>query len=312
MIHSLRFISLFIFISCAAPLSDITPNEGQYPSDQSFEKLDKEIQTYKNDEPGWVEVEETRIFSNSIAPDKAEQEILKRLRAQAISMKIPETVDISSLLTNVAVESGEVSSEQTAWSNFIIGTVSGSITAEKILHNDMQSLSGKNSYQKTIRLKAYVEPVKGQRDPSFYIDVKIKNDNNLFKPGDELEFNIVSSQDCFIYVFNLMADQTVLMMYPNKYMKENFIKANTTLYIPDKSIRDHFSFEVNTLPGQTITSESVYIVCTKKQVRSILDVPIVGDDLYKKGINFTKIQKWLSNIPLNQRVERNMVYHVSN
>jgi len=322
--YSLRFISLFIFISCSAPLSDIAPDVDHSPSDKSFEQLDNEvqtsrtkieppeIQTYKNDEPGWVEVEETRTFSNSISPDKAQQEIMQILRNNAISKKIPETVEITTLLTDVMIESNQVSREQTAWSGFFKSTISGIITAEKILQNDMQSFPNKNSYQKTIRLKAYVEPVKGQRDPSFYLDVNIEN--NLLQSGDELAFNVTPSKDCFIYVFNFMADQNVFFMYPNEYMKENFITANSTLYIPDESIRDYYSFEVNTLPGESMSTESVYIICTKTQVKPIDTIQSVGTSmplLSKNSKDFIKLQRWLATIPLNERVERNLVYHIS-
>ena len=323
--HSLRFISLFIFISCSAPLSDIAPDVDHSPSDKSFEQLDNEIQTnrtkteppeiqtYKNDEPGWVEVEETRTFSNSISPDKAQQEIMQILRNNAISKKIPETVEITTLLTDVMIESNQVSREQTAWSGFFKSTISGIITAEKILQNDMQSLPNKNSYQKTIRLKAYVEPVKGQRDPSFYLDVNIEN--NLLQSGDELAFNVTPSKDCFIYVFNFMADQNVFFMYPNEYMKENFIKANSTLYIPDESIRDYYTFEVNTLPGESMSTESVYIICTKTEVKPIDTIQLIGSSmplLSQDSEGFIKLQRWLALIPLNERVERNLVYHISN
>lgn len=325
MINSLRYIGLFIFISCSAPLSDIASNTEKSTSEQPFEQQDNEvqtnhtkietpeIQTYKIDEPGWVEVEETRTFSNSISPDKAQQEIMQILRNNAISKKIPETVEITTLLTDVIIESNQVSREQTAWSGFFKSTISGIITAEEILQNDMQALPNKNSYQKIVRLKAYIEPVKGQRDPSFYMDVNFEN--NLLKSGDELAFSVTPSADCFVYVFNFMADQNVFFMYPNQYMKENYIKANSTLYIPDESIRDYVAFEVNTLPGESMSTESVYIICTKTEVKPIDSIQLIGTSmpiLSQDSEGFIKLQRWLAAIPLNQRVERNLVYHISN
>jgi hypothetical protein len=162
-------------------------------------------------------------------------------------------------------------------------------------------------------LKAYVEPVKGQRDPSFYLDVNIEN--NLLQSGDELAFNVTPSKDCFIYVFNFMADQNVFFMYPNEYMKENFITANSTLYIPDESIRDYYTFEVNTLPGESMSTESVYIICTKTEVKPIDTIQLIGSSmplLSQDSEGFIKLQRWLALIPLNERVERNLVYHISN
>ena len=98
-------------------------------------------------------------------------------------------------------------------------------------------------------------------------------------------------------------------------MKENFIKANSTLYIPDESIRDYYTFEVNTLLGESMSTESVYIICTKTQVKPIDTIQSVGTSMplfSKNSKDFIKLQRWLATIPLNERVERNLVYHISN
>jgi hypothetical protein len=68
------------------------------------------------------------------------------------------------------------------------------------------------------------------------------------------------------------------------------------------------------MPGEKLTSESVYIVCTKEEVSAIRDLPQIGTAIQifsGKSQDFVKLQRWLTNIPLNQRVEKNLVYHVS-
>ena len=272
-----------------------------------------EMAEYRTGEPGWVEVEETRIYSNSVSPDKAKQELIQILRNVAVSKKVPPTVEVTSLLTDIMSEIGNVASEQTAWSGFFRSTVSGIITAEEILFDDLKPINGRNSYEKTIKLKAYVEPVRGQRDPGFYINVDIEN--NLLKSGEELAFKVTPSKDCYIYIFNFMADQNAFLMYPNEFMKENFIKAKTTLEIPDPAIRQHVSFVVSTLPGENMSAESAYIICTKEPVKLIEDLPMIGTSmpvLSNNSKSFMKLQRWLTRIPLNQRVEKNLIYHISN
>ena len=75
----------------------------------------EEMIDYRTGEPGWVEVEETRSFSNTVAPDRAKQELLQILRNKAVSMKIPPNVEVSQLLTDVMSESDCLASEQTAF-----------------------------------------------------------------------------------------------------------------------------------------------------------------------------------------------------
>ena len=270
----------------------------------------EEIIDYRTGEPGWVEVEETRNFSNSVSPDRAKQELLQILRNKAVSKKVPPNVEVSQLLTDVMSESEGSASEQTAWSGFFKHTVSGVITAEQILIDRL--VPDTSGYKKTIRIKAYVEPVRGQRDAGFYIDVALEN--NLLKAGDELAFSVTPSKDCYLYVFNLMADQNIMLMLPNEYFGENYIKGGTTMQIPDPVIRKYRKFRVAPMPGEELTSESVYIVCTKEEVPAIRDLPQIGTAIQVfsgQSQHFVKLQRWLTNIPLNQRVEKNLVYHVS-
>ena len=180
--------------------------------------------------------------------DSGVEQVVKFLKK--VSKKVSNTLEITSLLTDMMSEASGVLNEQTAWSGFFRSTVSGAITAEELLIDRLKPIDNLNSYEKTIRLKAYVEPVEGQRDPGFNIDVSIEN--NLLKNGDELAFNVTPSKDCYIYVFNFMADQNAFLMYPNEYMKQNFIKAKTTLEIPDPAIRKHISFKSATLSAISI------------------------------------------------------------
>ena len=269
-----------------------------------------EIIDYRTGEPGWVEVEDTRNFSNSVSPDRATQELLQILRNKAVTLKVPANVEVTSLLTDMMSESEGASREQTAWSGFFRSTVSGVITAEQILIDNLENLE--NGYTKTVRLKAYVEPVNGQRDPGFYVDVALEN--NLLKSGDELAFSVTPSKDCYLYVFNLMADQNIMLMLPNEYFEDNFIKGGTTMQIPDPVIRKYRKFRVGTMPGEDMTSESVYIVCAKEEVPVIRDLPRIGTSIQSfsgKSQDFVNLQRWLTNIPLDQRVEKNLIYHVS-
>ena len=111
-----------------------------------------------------------------------------------------------------------------------------------------------------------------------------------------------------------MADNNAMLMYPNNYMKENFIEANREITIPSKEMEKKLSIKVGVMPGQTLTSELIYIVCTKEKVPMIDKLPKIGTSLKTfsgKSKNFIELQRWLTNIPLNQRTEKALIYHVS-
>ena len=270
-----------------------------------------EITGYRTGEPGWVIVERTMPFNNDVPFSQAGQELLRYLRNEAVSKKVPATVEVTSLLTDMMSESDGMANEQSAWSGFFKSTVSGVITAEEILEDGFPK-EIKNGYEKTMKLKAYVEPVSGQRDPGFYIDAHLEN--NMLKSGDELAFSITPSKDCYLYVFNLMADHNIMLMMPNEYFTENYIKGGITMEIPDPAIRKYQKFRVAPMPGEEITSESIYIVCTKEKVPIISELPMIGTSIKVFSANsqdFVKLQRWLTNIPLNERIEKNLIYHIS-
>jgi hypothetical protein len=271
-----------------------------------------EMADFTTGEPGWIEVSSTQVFPWSVPRPRAEETILQTLRNEAVSKKVPTSVQVTTLLTDVMGESSGDAYEQTIWSGFFKSTVSGVITNQSEISNRFDELGPDRGYELAMAYRFYVEPVQGQRDPGFYVDVTLEN--NMLKEGDELVFAVKPSKDCYLNVFNLMADHSVLLMYPNEYMTENFIAAGSTVQIPDPAIRQHIKFVVGTMPGEELTTESAYIVCTKEQVRQVSDLPLIGTSkpvFSGESQSFIKLQRWLTNIPLNQRVEKNLVYHIA-
>ena len=265
-----------------------------------------------DNKPGWVEVSTVRIFTNSTSPDAAKQKLFDLLRREAIEKKVEAHVDVTTLLTDMMSESPTSLNEQTAWSGFFQTTVSGVITSEEIIAEKLISIENRNSYEKQMTIRAYVVPVLGNRDPSYFVESSLEK--NMLNQGDELSIKIRPSKDSYIYVFNLMADHNAMLLFPNDYISENYIGANNTLTIPDPNLRKHVKLRVGLLPGQTMTTESIYIICTNKPVQLPETVPKIGRSLSVfsgEGQDFAALQNWLIKIPLNQRVEKNLIYHIS-
>lgn len=271
-----------------------------------------EAASFARGEPGWIEVSATQVFPNSMSRQVAEKQLQEQLRNEAVQKKVPASIDISNLLTDVTHETGLGVNEQTAWAGFFYSTVSGIITNQTMLDNRYTDLGSNRGFELKLTMNYYVEPVKGQRDPAFMVDAHLQN--NLLKSGEELILSVTPGQDCYLYLFNLMADQNIMLMYPNEYITDNFLPAGKTLQIPDASLRKRLRFKVAPLPGKELSSESVYVVCTRSAIPVNTNLPRIGKTLpvIEPGSkNFLELQRWLTTIPLNQRVEQNLVYHVA-
>jgi hypothetical protein len=282
---------------------------------QPIEELTREdVVTYKTGEPGWIKLGKKKRFSDDVTRAQAKDNLLKELRNDAINKKVGTSIEVTQLLTDVMSATNDESFEQTAWSGFFKSTVSGVITDErqeknKIIDEEYEEGAG---FELDLEYSFYVVPVTGQRDLEFWADATLEKD--MLKEGENLVIRIKPGKDAYIYIFNLMADNNAMLMFPNDYMKENYIAANETLVVPDPKIQKYISFIVGTMPGQKLTSESVYVICTKQRVPMIESLPRIGTSMQVfsgHSQNFIDLQRWLTGIPLDQRVEKVLLYHVS-
>jgi len=272
----------------------------------------KDVVTYKTGEPGWIKLKKKKRFSDDMTRPQAKENLLRELRNEAVNKKVGTTVEVTQLLTDVMSATGNESFEQSAWSGFFRSTVSGVITDERQEKNEIKHFDEGEGFELDLEYSFYVQPVTGQRDPGFWMDSELEND--MLKEGGDLVIRLRPSKDAYVYIFNLMADNNAMLMFPNDYMTENFISAETELVVPDPKIQKYVSFIVGTMPGQKITSESVYIICTKQKVPVIESLPRIGQSMQVfsgNSQNFIALQRWLTGIPLDQRVEKALLYHVS-
>lgn len=324
--HFLTFLLIFFFGCAEKPV----PRPDKEYAEKSFERLDKDILGIKQketgqikevlndpdrsledfeeiDKPGWVTVKEVRSFDGSTSRDEARSILLQILRNKAVKKKVGTKVEIVSLLTDIMVSDNGDAFEQSAWSGFFKSTVSGLITDEN--HED-KIIPTSDGFKMELLLNAYVIPVTGQRDPGFYLEASLES--NMLKNGDELKINARPNKDSYLYVFNLMADNNAMVIYPNKYKKDNYVRAEQEINIPSK--KSNLKLKVGLIPGENFISESIYLVCTKDKVPMLHDLQPVSNEwsiVSKNSKSFFELQQWLSKIPLDRRIEKALIYHVS-
>ena len=200
---------------------------------------------YQTGQPGWITV--SKELPWRVSRPKARENMLNDLRNEAVSKKVGTKVEITTLLTDLVSATNEYGYEQSAWSGFFKSTISGIITKEIIEKDSLKDLGSENGYELQLICNFYVVPVEGNRDPGFVINANLAN--NMLNDGDELIINLKSSKSCYVYMFNLMADNNVMMIYPNEYMEDNYIKSENNITVPDDEIRKYLKFRVGTLPG---------------------------------------------------------------
>ena len=182
---------------------------------------------------------------------------------------------------------------------------------EKVMAADLQQLEG-GAFRYRMVLEARVVPVRGERDPSLRLDLEVNE--RLLQAGDELVVRARANRDGYIYLFDFLSDNTVMLIFPNAMMTDNSVSAGEWLEIPTQQERARgLHYRVAGDPDAPTTNETVYAVFTRQPIADLsglMSVPegyvsfSAGDD------SFTDFQRWLVEIPLSQRVERAIQLHI--
>jgi hypothetical protein len=201
--------------------------------------------------------------------------------------------------------------------DFIHSIAYGHVVEEKDLKWQTETIPPENPVDPPIILlklsmKARVIPVEDKPDPGFKVSLQLNRKS--YQSGDEVIVNIRSSKDCFITLINLAANDSVYVLYPNIFHKDNSLKANSKFEFPPISEREAgFHVRVATLPAHNKVTEIVKVIATKQKVDFLSDIEI-ADGFGLMGtpkMAVTQLAHLLSEIPISSRAEGTVMYTVS-
>jgi hypothetical protein len=162
-----------------------------------------------------------------------------------------------------------------------------------------------------VDMSARVAVDTGKPDPSFKVNLKMNR--TVFQSGDEVILKVKATQDCYLSVLNLGADDTVRVLFPNKWQRESFVPAQKEIEIPDKPSRQSgLHIRVANLPGHRSDNEMVKVIATKQQM-DILSEADFGSGFGLMGtpkMAVDKLMRWLTEIPVSDRAEATVIYMV--
>jgi len=251
-----------------------------------------------------VLIDTIMVFDSHISVAEAKNKTLAFARECAIKKVVPEEVMTSSVLTDLRAESGRQALEQTAINIFAISTQAGYIVDEKVIL--AAPAFEKEMLKYRVKLQALVEPTQGERNPALSLDLTVNR--NVLQSGEQLIITARSSTDGYLYLFDFLADNSVLLMFPNPISADNTIKAGTPLLIPTAAEQKKgISYKVQADPNKPVTAEAIFGVFCKNRIAEIDKFQTVRKDftvLSAGEQSFTDFQKWLVRVPLSQRIEK--------
>jgi hypothetical protein len=193
-------------------------------------------------------------------------------------------------------------------------STSGRIVKEEIIEKNGGWENNNPVYR--IKIRVVVEKEVGSKDPNFQseliLDRDVYYDRGDYYKNDEIKIDFWANQDCYIYLFNFMSNDSVQLIIPNKYISDNFyVTFDNGKALKDK-IKSFLKFRVRVPTGQLAVSEALYFVALKQKI-DFTSKNFSTDDrdvipTYKAA--FIDLQSWLIQIPLNLRSETSKIFEI--
>lgn len=218
---------------------------------------------------------------------------LQRARASAIEQAAGVSVASSTLVTNMALTA-----------DFIKTYSKGFIVKEDVkwlpLGQYQKDPSTPPIPEYMVKITADVRVPEQKIKP---IGLKAKTNSIVFKTGDKAVIEVSANREARIAIFNITADDKVIMLFPNDHDNDNLTSKSKKLLFPDKNTKTELGME--TLPGHKRDAEAFFIAgMDKSHPKNFQDIfmpsePMTFSSFFKK---YSEIADYAEDVILTYEV----------
>ena len=156
-----------------------------------------------------------------------------------------------------------------------------------------------------VAMRAQVQPEMGRPDPGFQLELDLNKD--LFADGENLSLELTATRDCYVTLFNLYANDSLLVLLPNAQLRDNHLQTGQMLSIPPRNAG--WELPVGLLPGRETDREMLLAVATRNEI------PFPAARVARQGLMsmdeaLLTVNRWLTSIPSDQRTEAVAFYRI--
>src|SRR3989338_10102262 len=166
------------------------------------------------EDASWVTVEGNSSMEN-ITKEDARRLAIEDAERNAVEQVAGGTVSADTLVSNFTVSSDVISA-------IPYGKVIEREIITENIHVIKDETKGRPYSIYHVKMKVKVAKEKGAADPYFKLDASLNR--TVFKDGEEMQIKIKPARDCYITIFNILEDDSVLTLIPNRHIRDTFIK----------------------------------------------------------------------------------------
>ena len=251
----------------------------------------------------WLTVAGKAVFSGTDT-SKARVEALADAHQEAIFQAFGKDISVEDLFVNLrlsgsimgAIPCGRVLDSQITkdWVKPVAGTKRSSVISEY-----------------WVELKAQVDRCPYEAPSDFSLDARLNKTE--FKDGDPVMLTLTASRDCHYYIFNILEDEKVLRLMPNRVRSDNRLTARQTIRFPNDNDSAQGVHTIAHLPPKrSQTTEAIYVLALCQPVDfSGLGIQEGLFGLYDGRTAFMEaVIRLVATIPVSQRAEQLVRYQI--
>lgn len=243
-----------------------------------------------------VVVTDSMKIPAELSQNEAKTKLLKLARKQAVENVTGVTVNVANV--SMASESGNDVFE--SYQQLVRNSVKG-----RIVQEEEPRFSLKDRKFLHVRYEATVAEETEKPDPYFNAEMDINE--SAFTVGEKLKLTVEASKDAYITIFSITENGKASVLFPNAYMADNKISANTERQIPNAEEQQKLSFTLQPKPDEPDSKYSEMLLCIATKNKVSYD-KLQTDLKYKS--DWIELNRWLMSFPRDQWTEAYAQYQV--
>ena len=253
----------------------------------------------------WVTVEGVVPFTDDHTISEVKARSRNEARRLAVEKAVGHFIRASTLVYNYVLAEDLVQS-----------VARGLVVEEHILAEGVRESvdeSGVKGLFYITKLKARVKRTHAEHKEHFKVQGTLNK--TLFHSKDEMQIHVKSSRDAYLYIFNIGQDNSVTVLYPNRFAQDNATSAGKDLVFPDDKLRS-VGIVLRVFPpaGAVKATERIKLIAVTHKTDFI-------KDRFKEGVFqvydgkdtglITDLLKTLSSLDDSEWAESTIAYEVN-
>ena len=241
-------------------------------------------------------------------------------RRTAVEAALAEAVrrvvgtEVAALQQSLTTDKGEV---EERFLSLVRTSAAGRVVDFTVTREGLETIPGAVGRSTTVyavTVQADVARERGNRDPGFSVTLKMDRpvyaDRGRPERNDEIVAEFTVTQDAYVTIFGV-SDDTVQVLWPNAFARDNRVAAGVAVRFPSADMRRRgIVVNAELPPGRDRVIELYAVVATKRPI------PFLGPRGASPGGaptvrgTLTALNRWLVNIPLDERAVAHAAYEV--